>query len=463
MMRYWKQSLLWQNKLYFNVSKILIAWRVLTPVLFFLLIVTGCRKNESLTIPPPKENLNIAYIPLTVETKTVREDSIRSDENQVNINMAGNYLDPVFGLVKSSFYTQVLLSSSQGINLGHPDSLLLDSVVLSMKINGFYGSLESQTFTVYELDQNISRDSAYFSSSQFQVKPVEIGKATFTPAPTSTVVIGGETQDAQVRISLSPTFGRRLLDASGTEHFTNNENFLQFFKGIYVTSENISSPGQGAILYFDLLSQFSKITLYYKRQRIMVNTLERPFDRHSQDFVINSEAARVSRFEHDRTGTPVAAQFADTTLGAEKVYVQAMAGVKTKINLPDFRQYFGDKEIIINKAELVMPVHIESAGYAPPDRINAFVIDALGRSIPIIDLVAESSDYYGGFYNQATNEYKLNIGRHINRIIAGTRDYGLYLTPFLPASSANRVILRGGGTESGMHLRIIYTEVQKQN
>src|SRR5206468_1003854 len=116
---------------------------------------------------------------------------------------------------------------------------------------------------------------------------------------------------------------------------SNNSTFQSFFKGVYVKVDGAASINQGAILYFDLLSSQSKLTLYYN-------------DSLNFDFIIGSGALRVNHFVHDYTGTPVNAQLTGTAIDTDFVYVQAMAGVKTKILLPEIKHLTDSGMIVIN-------------------------------------------------------------------------------------------------------------------
>ena len=53
------------------------------------------------------------------------------------------------------------------------------------------------------------------------------------------------------------------------------------------------------------------------------------------NLLMNTNCARVNLNTHDYTGTMVAPQLLDSTLGITEVYVQGLKGLKTQIELTD--------------------------------------------------------------------------------------------------------------------------------
>ena len=126
-------------------------------------------------------------------TYTVQEDSIITD-NAANI-VLGSYTDPKLGSFDASFYTQLLLGGTTP-NFGDASTIVLDSFVLALEYTGYYGALTPQNFEVYEMDESIYLDSAYYIYSSKPVKPTNYvvpSMSNITPDPNNYVIVGADT------------------------------------------------------------------------------------------------------------------------------------------------------------------------------------------------------------------------------------------------------------------------------
>ena len=199
-------------------------------------------------------------------TYTVQEDSIITD-NAANV-VLGSYTDPKLGSFDASFYTQLLLGGSSP-NFGDANTIILDSFVLSLEYTGYYGALTAQNFEVYEMDESIYLDSAYYIYSSKIVKPTNYvvpSMASITPDPNNNVVVGADTLSPQLRIHLDTNLARTFITeaVSGSTTFSSNEDFKSHFKGLYVKTNNGMFPaGEGAALYVNLNDAASKVTMYF--------------------------------------------------------------------------------------------------------------------------------------------------------------------------------------------------------
>jgi hypothetical protein len=399
-----------------------------------------------LDIQPPGDKINLVFTDTTgVRAFAVPEDSLRTDE--VIYYLLGSYTDSVFGRTDASIAAQVLLPSSN-VNLGTGD--ILDSLVLTLAYSGHYAdTFPAQTFHVYELTEDMYLDSGYYSNRVFAHDPVEVGSATITPAPNDSVMINGVNTVPHLRIRLSNILGNELLQMAADSELTNNANFLTLFKGLYITADPVISGG--GIFYFNLLALQSRLTLYYQ------NTTA---DSQSFSFVFTSQSARMNHFVHDYSGSPIQQQLNDSTNGDSLVYVQAMAGVKTKIRFPNLKSYVERGMIAVNKAELELTVTDNSDNHlAVPDKLLVLAIDANGTPVFLPDQF-ETSSYYGGTYKSSERKYRFNIARYVQNILTGdSQDYGLYLAVSGGAIQANRVILSGGSHPNyRLKLNLHYTK-----
>ena len=122
-----------------------------------------------------------------------------------------------------------------------------------------------------------------------------------------------------------------------------------------------------------------------------------------------------------------------------------MAGVKTKIEIPNIKNLADEGSVIINKAELKFT--IENGTDISPDvalsTLALVGIDASGEAIFLADFF-EGQDHYGGILVDETSSktYTFNITRHIHQLVYNTTtNYGMYLIANGSSTSSNRSVL----------------------
>ena len=416
-----------------------------TSIFIFIFLLSACDDPGiiGLDVQPPGDNLNVSFSDTsTLITFTVREDSIKSDER--GLNLLGSYNDPVFGKTYASIYTQFVLPSDNLINFG--SGFTPDSLVMTLAFSDYYGDLSlQQTLQIFQLSESIYVDSSYYSTRDFAYNSTNL---------TPNVMISPQNGDSVVVVKLND-----VLFTSSDSSFADNDAFLSFLKGFYITTETIILGS--SILYFDLESTLTKLTLYYSHIP-KDGCCPKYF---SFDFEINDNSARINHFDHDYSGTPILSS--DSILGDALVYLQAMSGVKTKILFPYLKDWVASQKIAVNKAELVLSVEGGTDGiYKTPEKLFLLGIDSIGETFGIADLF-EGVSYFGGTYNSINKEYRFNIARHVQQILNGSKtNNGLYLIipnslePSGSAVSANRVVLKGGRNSiAKMKLNLTYTKL----
>ncbi len=418
------------------------------------IFISSCKEPDTigLEVQPPDDQLNLEHTDtLSLVTYTVLDDSIRSDETV--LALAGQYSDPVFGIHSSSFYTQLRLSSNNADFGANP---VADSIVLTLVYKAVYGDTNTQqTIKVYELNQNIYRDSSYYSNNSFLTGSL-LGTKTFVPKPLDSVKVDSVKKAPHLRVKLSPQLAQRFIDVSGSSSLSDNATFLQFFKGLYITMTPSGNPG--AILSFDLLNSLSQVTMYYKNNAS---------DSLKYNFVINENCARINHFNHHRyfnASSYLKSQIkGDTIKGDSVLFIQSMAGLKVKIKYPYLKNLIANGKIAINKAELIIKLDnddLSETDYAPPPQL-VLLEEQSGKIRFIIDQY-EGISYYGGLYTASKKEYRFNIARHLQQILDGEKEnLGLSLVVWTAdrPSKANRVVLNGSKCKDPIRLSISYTKL----
>ena len=430
-------------------------------IIFFLTLfsLSACKDPDELgleVLPYSDQLFVLSSDSATLVTRVVREDSLLS--KGVSLHLLGSYDDPVFGRSDASFYSQIRLGFAA--DFGAPgDDLVPDSLILSLAYAGYYGDTTlTQTIHVNRLSEDIHTDSSYYTSTVFSIEsPVNdlANGFTFSPKPNSTVSVLSESQSAQLRIPLSLVLADSILALDGQSTLSDNTNWIQYFKGLYIHTDPVIGSGNGAISYFDLNSPDTKLTLYFHNVTTGKDSLK-------YDFNI-SGGTSISHQEHDYYGatTDVGHQLMDSTFNDSLNYLQAMAGVKTKITFPYLNHFKDSGNIVVNKAELEIAIKNGTTNfYSAPSKLFLVYIDINGNSLFMIDYF-EGTTYFGGNYTSATQTYKFNIARHLQKILDGTiQDNGLYLLVSGSVVQSNRLIIGSGkNPDYPMKLNLYYTRL----
>lgn len=345
---------------------------------------------------------------------SVEEDSVRSDENTVNL--LGAYTDPVFGDRKASFSTQLLLSES-AVDFGENPTLV--SAVLHLTYSGYYGdSTQQMEVEVATLDESIYVDSSYYSNEEIPATDT-IATHSFYPYGDEPDTLGKYT----LQINLNDAFGQFVLDAT-TEDLTDNTAFVEYLKGIQVRTTSTS----GSIVYFNLKDVASKLTITYN-------------DSLAFDLVMSSSAARINHFEQDQN-----------LMG--ELAVESMGGYNLKV---DLSEAFIDSLKVdlaakpINKATLTFHQTGETENLAAHHSLSLVRVDSSGSKLFLTDFF-EGGNHFGG--ELENNQYTFNISKHLSQLLndeLAVED--LYLMPIGASVNANRTLFTGE-----VELNITYTE-----
>ena len=402
----------------------------------WVFIITACTEpnNIGLDVQPQDDLINI----FTTDTVTILSyvktvDSLPVSTNSNNLPIAlmvGSYTDDIFGLSNAKSYTQLRLSSS-GFTYGA--NAVLDSAVLTLAYGDYYGDTSDvQNLRVFRLEDELLEDTVYYTNHVF-TEGMPMGVITTNFNPTDTVILDGDTLGPHLRIVLDPWVGDELIDFSRTVERT-NEELLAVFKGVCLKTDDAVGINYGSIISFNPTSTLTKLTVYYHT----------PDTTAEYEYIVDGNTIRTNVFEHDYMGTAVSTQLIDSTFGQQVTYVQAMAGVKTKLSFPYFNDLKNLGNISINQAELIVPVRSGTFGdFEPNYAIILLASDSAGTEKSIIDLF-DTQIAYGGFYDEDKQEYKFNFTRHFQRMLTGDEEnFGMFLVANNAALTANRVVLNG--------------------
>lgn len=416
---------------------ILICW-----CLFYL---SGCKDpviNDT-DLLTGDDNLSLAKDTLYIKAFSEFEQPIASNGGAVAV--LGNLSDPNFGKTSAGFYGQCRLSAN---NVTFGAGAQLDSAFITFAYNGKYGKFDQAVnLVVYELNQNLIDSVTYKTNQAFSVNIPPIGQLyNFTPNLTDSISIYGLSYPAHLRIPLTNTFANKILLADSL-NLVDNTAFLNLFKGFYVTTT--PTPQGNGMLYLNLASALSKITLYYHNN---------DFDSLSYDIPVSG--VKVNHFDNTYTATPVYQSISNpNSAGETKVYVQGGAGVKAKLLISNLDSL--PKNILINKAELILSQTAEDTTYASPLLLDLFRIDDAGVAQKLED---DGLSHYGGvkvteLVNGVTiHRYRFNIKKYFQKLINGTySNNGFYVQILGANSNSERVVIGNPSTDEKYRITLAVT------
>ena len=394
------------------------------------LFFVSCNDEGSLGLNLiPGDRLSIGGVDtFTVISTTVREDSLVTGYNPflfayASSHQLGALNSAVFGKTECGFVSQIDIPRD---NIDFGTSTSLDSIVLSLSYADVYGdTLDQFEVSVYELDEELFGDSLYYSNRSYAKKANVLAQVTVSPRPstsvqyydpesdTTTIIDSLPFRKSQLRIKLDPALGQRLLDASATNDLASSEAFKTFFKGLYVEAK--SPANLGAVVNFELLSIFTNLSLYYTETD--TGKRARRFN-----FIINNGAVRANHYKHDYTASQVEIDLGISNPPSGNSYLQGLAGLKTKIELPYFKEVNDGKKLVINKASLVFKITNSIANFDPPLAVVLLGADSLGGNL-LLPFQTEQ----GGAYDEANKEFRLNVTAVTQALFTTEEFYGFYL------------------------------------
>lgn len=425
----------------------------------------SCNKDPELIgldLLSPADRLKVGVMDTTtIVAYSVYDEAVRTDELASRFSIIGSIYDPVFGKTSGTLYTQVQLTDSVP---AFGTSAVCDSMILVLPYASLFGdSTALQTFSVYELTESLALDSVYLSSMHAEYNVASLlAQKTFRPRVKDSVTVALPKVHKiapMLRLKFNNALGARILAASANE-LRNNANFMQFFKGFAVVANEQNTPGKGSLVSFDLGSGYTSLRMYYHNTQ----------DTTVYDFRMGTAAARFNQYNHFGH-TNAAADFkaqlsGDTTLGLQKLYIQALGGTKIKLRFPYLKKWASTQKISINEAQLVVKNADPSGAYVAPSLLGLRVILKGGLLGVTTDEIVEGTSFFDGTYNSAKS-YRFRISRYIQQLLNPKTDhYGLYL--FVPNSIAattryNRLVLDGTNKQltGHMKLEIRYTIVSQ--
>lgn len=473
----------------------------------------ACKKiNESTAIGagliPTVDNINTFETYLDVETNNKLATDTTKFYFGDDIALGAITNDAEFGATKANAYFNVGPPAYGTYPFYNKDSVLVDSIVLSLGYKGAYGdTLSPLTVHVFEIAQDPNfgeTDTFAINHPDFLTTGSELGSKTFTPHSLRDSVpfirkgvVTGTVNT--LRISLNNSLAQRLInyDTSGNSTsgaYKSYGAFYGLFKGLALKSD--LSGSSNALAYFNISSSTaSNLTVYYRvHKNGVIDTTSTSFAHGALSLTDINQTATLGA-GHATTANIITRipggnwlSYLNNGLASDdKLYVQSTPGSIATIRIPQL-DTFANR--VIYRAELISTV-IPSSGQ---DKFNAppsLFLDRLTSTDSAYDIV---DDFIAGSFaavNQTSafggklgydNTYRFNITRHVQNIITHSQpnDTLRLYAPFrnaitaspqykvpkiisiLPELAYGRVVLAGGNysdPSKRLRLHIIYSKL----
>ncbi|WP_299706118.1 DUF4270 domain-containing protein [uncultured Pontibacter sp.] len=412
---------------------------------FSFAALTACEDPKDIGIDLQDENLIGTEFTddLTIQTGTVLQgDSILS--YRTSTALVGQYADPVLGITRSVAFAEVGLN---GTNVSLGENITADSLVLTLDYSFKYAdTLQAMQLNVHRATSAFDERTSYFTNTPFTYDPTPIGTAAFQPRVEMVTKEGTSTKTTRLaKIKLNSELANDFAAQSGQPAFANQANFLNYFRGIALA---VPEDENGSLVGFALNSASSSLVLYYKKGDGTQGT-------HS--FLLGT-GGYFSQITTNRAGTGIEelqnkGDFKAATETGGDSYVQGGTQLLTKITFPDLLQLKEEQgNIIINRAELIIPVKAASTGNnlsVPPqlalyetNDANNILRDQGGRFRTVQQDGANPFVYTPallGFNRKKGKEYyNLNVTSYIQGIVMGLKpNNGLLLGAVIATTDGN--------------------------
>lgn len=380
--------------------------------------------------------------------------------------LLGSMQDDVFGRADYHIYSRLVYTGTNAATDGFiPDEDAIDSVVLILPYSGLYptqkGAADGRPIrlTVHELTEEIidggSIDSLYPITSDLPYTAAFGPAVSFSPHPFDTVYdsVNQRSGVPSARVRLDASLGRRLMTLP-QEAYESSDVFEQHFHGLCLRSVPVTAQDESSVVSFmfgtslDDAGDIMRIIVYH-------GLLAEDTARYS---VFTFGRVRFTKVDHDY-GTSADADFkaqmnGDTAAGGQSVYLACSGGAYLACVLPNMREVFAGRRIIVNRAHLVLNAASASNGS--------------GVTLPkTLQIPGSLDDAYSqdGHWNSEDKGYRLVLTRYLQRLLyeqATPEPFYIYPATVERYGTPCCVKLNGPkAAGSPVKLEMIYTEVKE--
>jgi hypothetical protein len=373
---------------------------------------------------------------LRVSARTVLMDSIQTGGN--NTLLVGSFTHPVLGTFESSAFTQVTNADS----LVATNVSIMDSLKMHLVYKSFQGDTNQlQTIQVYKLKDSLSISKEYFSNtSSVAVLPAVVGSHTFLPNVVRSKASNGDSLKLDtLSFHMSKALGNELISKFSDKTLAGGGfAFRKSFPGLMFKSNSVS---KSALLGFT--PTYSRMTLYWHNPN---DTKKYKLDYYFSlsSSMLAEVQARFNQFNIKKTGALAALVKSGDSVPAaatgQMTYVQSGSGYVTKLDFPTLMNLKGNRNVAINKAELVLQAEDGSDVNQILSQLTLLQVDSNNRpirnSFGLGYVISEgAAGIQTSNYNPVLKTFTFNITTELQSILNGRRkNLGFLVTPSITAS-----------------------------
>ncbi|WP_100613515.1 DUF4270 domain-containing protein [Confluentibacter citreus] len=349
--------------------------------LFLIISVVACDKDfstvESDVLGEDNINFNTGKVNLPITAYNKKLDSLQI--NNLSSNLLGVFNDPAYGQTTASIITQISPSPS-GFNPDFGDNPVIDSVVLTIPYfsrtitdstytisDSLYGngpihlSIYKNNYFLRDFDPNSPTNARqnYYSKADGSINTTDnfamsnntiinfdtnrgellFEDAEFVPSNKTIVTVTMDEDSTITRTKSAPALRAKLdvnfwkttiIDKEGQPELSNENNFKNYFRGLYLKAQSINDNGNLVLL--NLASTSSNVTIYYSKDDTAATG-----ERTQSTYILN--LASTASININRLNTfinnysLVTLTNGDKTLGDEKLYLKGAEGSMAVVDL----------------------------------------------------------------------------------------------------------------------------------
>ena len=465
-------------------------------IFIFLLLIVSCEKDfasfDSQVVNSDNAiNFSTNSVEYGLTTRSEMVNPVQS--NNLPSFLLGSYTHPQYGRSNSSFVGQMV---PEDYDYDFGDNVVLDSVVLTIpyysrgidtseegdityEIDSVYGnspvkiSVYKNNFFLRTFDpfSDFNTSQGYFSNGSLSVE--EIIDATqlegellfeiddFTPSEQQINLTELDTAgNPYVAQRIAPALRFKLnnpnddfwesnfFENEGNQVLTNEPNFKEFFRGLYI---KVESNSDGSMMLLNFASSNSKLTIHYTSDNTNIGDSDTgsvdEIETNQHEYVINFSGNLVNLFDNE---TLIDVSTMEQTNGNENIFLRGGEGIVSTLDLfggtitndngdeisefEHFKDFFyddiSDEPIrIINEAYIEFFVNQNFSNDDEPERIfiynyeqNSALIDYfLDQSVSSLTINAKINHLEPLLRDSLSDDrgvkYKIRITEHLNNLI----------------------------------------------
>ena len=465
-------------------------------IFIFLLLIVSCEKDfasfDSQVVNSDNAiNFSTNSVEYGLTTRSEMVNPVQS--NNLPSFLLGSYTHPQYGRSNSSFVGQMV---PEDYDHDFGDNVVLDSVVLTIpyysrgidtseegdityEIDSVYGnspvkiSVYKNNFFLRTFDpfSDFNTSQGYFSNGSLSVE--EIIDATqlegellfeiddFTPSEQQINLTELDTAgNPYVAQRIAPALRFKLnnpnddfwesnfFENEGNQVLTNEPNFKEFFRGLYI---KVESNSDGSMMLLNFASSNSKLTIHYTSDNTNIGDSDTgsvdEIETNQHEYVINFSGNLLNLFDNE---TLIDVSTMEQTNGNENIFLRGGEGIVSTLDLfggtitndngdeisefEHFKDFFyddiSDEPIrIINEAYIEFFVNQNFSNDDEPERIyiynyeqNSALIDYfLDQSVSSLTINAKINHLEPLLRDSLSDDrgvkYKIRITEHLNNLI----------------------------------------------